>query len=69
MQVKIRRQRRGRDEALPVMTLELEDINYPAVMFEMEERLVVKAGAFAVHSSLDAIRTSVKEITDSLQKS
>jgi hypothetical protein len=50
-------------EALPVMTFELEDINYPAVMFEMEERLVVKAGAFAVHSSLDAIRTATLPLT------
>jgi len=50
-------------EALPFMTLELEDINYPAVMFEMEERLVVKAGAFAVHSSLDAIRTATLPLT------
>ncbi len=45
------------------MTLELEDINYPAVMFEMEERLVVKAEAFAVHSSLDAIRTATLPLT------
>jgi hypothetical protein len=50
-------------EALPVMTLELEDINYPAVMFEMEERLVVKAGSFAVHSSLDTIRTATLPLT------
>jgi hypothetical protein len=50
-------------DARPVMTLELEDVNYPAVMFEMEERLVVKAGAFAVHSSLDAIRTATLPLT------
>jgi hypothetical protein len=49
--------------ALPVMTLELEDINYPAVMFDMTERVVVKAGAFAVHSSLDAIRTATLPLT------
>lgn len=50
-------------EALPVMTIELEDVNYPAVMFEMEERVVIKAGAFAVHSSLDAIRTATLPLT------
>ena len=50
-------------EALPVMTFELEDINYPALMFEMSERVVVKAGAFAVHSSLDAIRTATLPLT------
>jgi hypothetical protein len=49
--------------ALPITTLELEDINYPAVMFEMDERIVVKAGSFAVHSSLDAIRTATLPLT------
>lgn len=50
-------------DALPVMTFELEDINYPAMMLEMNERVVVKAGAFAVHSSLDAIRTATLPLT------
>jgi hypothetical protein len=49
--------------ALPATTLELEDVNYPAVMFEMEERVVIKAGAFAVHSNLDAIRTATLPLT------
>lgn len=44
--------------ALPITTFELEDINYPALMFEMDQRLVIKAGSFSIHSSLDAIRTS-----------
>jgi hypothetical protein len=49
--------------ALPITTFELEDINFPAMMFEMDQRIVVKAGSFSIHSSLDAIRTSTLPMT------